>query len=91
MIVAGHGRLMAALINLLAVTKRLLRLYVLQRVFDTPLMILESKLQTILTVLALRAEFRMEVPGNLDVPKPLELQTSLQGLEHRVSRSKTAT
>ncbi len=60
----------------------------IQRVFDTPLMILESKLQTILTVLAPRAEFRVELPGSLEVPKRDNLEASLAGMVHSVRRSR---
>jgi len=60
----------------------------IQRLFDTPLMILESKLQTILTVLAPRAEFSVQMPGSLDVPKRDTLEASLAGMGHSVRRSR---
>jgi len=62
--------------------------HLIQRVFDTPLMILESKLQTILTVLAPRAEFRVELPGSLEIPKRDTLEASLTGMGHSVRRSR---
>jgi capsid assembly protease len=60
----------------------------IQRVFDTPLMILESKLQTILTVLAPRAEFRMEAPGDLESLKGRGIHISARNANHKIGWSR---